>query len=828
MDRKGVRMVPRRSRLSCALALFVLCFGLVATAMAQSAAPPPAARASIESGRLELNQIDAALQRETLDDRRLADLRQRLEAVGDAISELIQREAPRLDEIKARIEQLGAAPDASKGQTESEEVARDRTELQRLLKEADETLRLAKAQAVRVDQVGQAIADRRRANFAREILAQHASIFSPWLWFDMLKGLPADVRAFQFLTTQWAETIAGNLDWFEALLLVALAGLAAYFAPRAKGWVESGTFHRLDSEQHPDVEPTRMQKAMLALRMLLLNTVVPGLVLSLFYVMIDRFGLLPGRAQTVMEQLLVGLALIAFMNGLAGAVLAPSRPRWRLLALDDRKAIAFFRAVQAIAITVAVGRLVEAINGAIVASLPMSITTKGVFALIVAFFLASGLRHAFGGKVDPDAAEGSAASETLSLLPVRLGGWAAVTAISVAALLGFVPLASFLVAQLIWLSALALLAVLALILIDELIGTGLSAKGVLGSRLREVTGLKASSLDQVSVLGSGAARLLLFIVVGMVALAPWGVDSSNLVGNLRGAFFGFQVGGITISLSTIALAIGFFLIGLFITRSIQSWLDTRYLPQTTLDTGLRNSIRTIFGYVGIIMAAGVALSQLGVSLDKITIVAGALSVGIGFGLQSIVNNFVSGLILLWERPIRVGDWIVVGDEQGTVQRINVRATEILTFDRASLIIPNSEFISGRVKNWVHADRTARIIIPVNIEYEAEPRKVEDVLLAAALAHREVLSAPKPIVIFKNLGESGLDFELRCFVDVDAMLTTRSELMFDIFERLKQEGLSIPYPTRRLEITNMPAFAAQRPDDEPRTADASRKKKGGKA
>jgi len=615
----------------------------------------------------------------------------------------------------------------------------------------------------------------------------------------VVKSLPADARALQFLSTQWIETIVGNLDWYEAVALVALAGLGFLLGPYARRWVETGSFqpHRALIEAEV-AEPTQLQRCLLALRMLVLNTVLPGIMLSLVYLLVENFDLLPGRAAGLFEQTLVALAFIAFMNGLAGAVLAPVHPKWRLIALDDRKALGFFRTIQKVALVVAIARVIEALNSAIVASLPLTLATRGVIALLVVVLIARGLQQSFAK--DEGEAEDKA---TLALLPVRLGGWLAITTIFGAVLLGFIPLSTFLVGQLVWLTALALIGVLAFSLVEELIGAGLGSDGVLGRRVRDATGLKASSLDQMSVLGSGFARLILMIILGMIALAPWGVDSTNVMGSLRAAFFGFQVGGVTISLSTIAVAIALFAVGYAITRAIQNWLDTRYLPQTTLDPGLRNSIRTMFGYVGIVMAAALALSQLGFSLDKLTIVAGALSLGIGFGLQSIVGNFVSGLILLWERPIRVGDWVVVGDEQGTVKRINVRATEVLTFDRATLIIPNSEFISGRVKNWVHSDRTARIIIPVNVEYEAEPELVQRVLMDAAIAHREVLSEPKPVVIFKNLGESGLDFELRCFADVDSMLIARSELLFDIFKRLKEAGLSVPYPTRRLEISNLP-------------------------
>jgi len=258
----------------------------------------------------------------------------------------------------------------------------------------------------------------------------------------------------------------------------------------------------------------------------------------------------------------------------------------------------------------------------------------------------------------------------------------------------------------------------------------------------------------------------------------------------------------------IALAVLFFALGLMATRAVQNWLDTRYLPYTSLDVGLRNSIRTIFGYIGTFVAVMIALSQIGLSMEKITLVAGALSVGIGFGLKSIVENFVSGLILLWERPIRVGDWIVVGSEQGKVRRINVRSTEIETFDRASLIIPNAEFISGRVKNWTHADHLARIIIPLTVDTTCDPAQVQALLKDAALAHREVLSEPAPSVIFKNLGENGMEFELRCFVDVDALGPTRSELLFDIVARLREAKIEVPTPTRRLEITNLSAMVEQ--------------------
>ena len=182
-------------------------------------------------------------------------------------------------------------------------------------------------------------------------------------------------------------------------------------------------------------------------------------------------------------------------------------------------------------------------------------------------------------------------------------------------------------------------------------------------------------------------------------------------------------------------------------------------------------------------------ARLGLDLEKFALVAGALSVGIGFGLQGIVNNFVSGLILLWERGIRVGDWIVVGPDQGFVRRINARATEIETFDRATLIVPNTTLVTGPIKNWMYADRLA-----VNVAYESDPESVREMLIGAAKAQEQVLSIPAPLVLFSEFGDWALKFQLVCFVDDPVMAERiKSELNFDIFRRMREAGLRIPYP-----------------------------------
>ena len=320
-------------------------------------------------------------------------------------------------------------------------------------------------------------------------------------------------------------------------------------------------------------------------------------------------------------------------------------------------------------------------------------------------------------------------------------------------LVGYIAFASFLVDQLVWISDLLALLLLAIVLVDEFIGGTLREQTRIATALQANTGLRRRSLAQIGVLATGIARVLLILIAGMLALAPWGIESADLLSSLRAAFLGFKVGDVTISLSAIAIAALIFALGFTVTRVVQRWLDTTYLPATDLDAGLRNSIRTAAGYFGVIVSGAVAFSYLGLSLDRLAIVAGALSVGIGFGLQSIVNNFVSGLILLWERPIRVGDLVVVGDGEGYVRRINVRATEIETFDRSTVIVPNSNLISGVVRNRVRSDRTGRVIAPVSVPRTADPVRAAEIIAECARAHAEVLKEPPPRVLFKKIGET---------------------------------------------------------------------------
>ena len=288
-----------------------------------------------------------------------------------------------------------------------------------------------------------------------------------------------------------------------------------------------------------------------------------------------------------------------------------------------------------------------------------------------------------------------------------------------------------------------------------------------------------------------------------VILVIWGISDTAL-NQLSVAFLeGFVVGSLKVVPARILLAIGVFAL----LSSLSSWfkrrLEREWLIHTRMERSARETFVTISGYTGFALALIIALSVAGFAFTNLAIIAGALSVGIGFGLQNIVNNFVSGLILLFERPIKTGDWIVVGNTEGYVKRIQMRSTLIQTFDRADVIVPNSELISSQVTNWMLYDARGRAKVPIGVAYGTDTQRVKEILLKLAETHPDVIrdgSSPEPKVLFLGFGDSSLNFELRCHIsNIDTRLQFISDMNFAIDAEFREQGIEIPFPQRDLHI-----------------------------
>ena len=262
---------------------------------------------------------------------------------------------------------------------------------------------------------------------------------------------------------------------------------------------------------------------------------------------------------------------------------------------------------------------------------------------------------------------------------------------------------------------------------------------------------------------------------------------------------GYSLGSTQINLSGFVSLIVIFIFGYLVTKFLQGILRDNVLPKTKLEVGGQKALVSGFGYIGNILAGLLAVSLVGLDLSSLAIIAGALSVGLGFGMQTVVSNFVSGIILLVERPIQEGDWIEVSGYSGTVQKISVRATHLETLDKAIVVVPNSAIITGTVLNWMHGDKNGRVSVPVEVAYGTDPEKVKKLLLTIASKHVQVLDEPEPQVVFRGFGESALQFELRAYIDTKFGLYVKSEINFEIAKAFEKNKIEIPFPQRDVNI-----------------------------
>jgi potassium-dependent mechanosensitive channel len=764
---------------------------------------------AVEPLRETIDQIETSLRSADIGDSTLVQHRGRLEPVRDELREIITSLEERLGDVETRLKQLGDAPEEGEPK-EDPSLTEERARLEERRAALDGALKQTRLLMLRADNLSVRITDRRRALFTQQLLGRTSSALDPGLWTQAVKATPDAWHGVVLVAQGWMDHLRATATQWK--LAAAAIALLAFFALAAMvlRW-----FVRRDFR--PKELGTRFAKSFFALISLIRVTVTAPAVALGALLILNAFGLLTERVGNVGLTLVIAVAVAAFGRGVAAGLFAPGEPDRRLLPVREETAgLIAGKLVWAARVLGAV-ILINAVLQTVVAPVTLTIATNVIFAAVIVAMLCHFL-FLMGSRE-------SLEDDVAGAGWLRTAGWLLAIGIIAALVTGYIGLAAFLAGR--FLSALGLIGALyiLLIFIDALFTEVLTASSPRGRAVANFFGLKPRSIGLLGTLLSAAIRLLLVLVVLMPLLGPWGIFAADFVGVLKDATFGFRIGELSISLSSILIAFAIVLVGVLATRAVQAWLNTRFLPQTTLDPSLQNSVSTIFGYVGVIAAISLALAQLGVDFQKITLVAGALSIGIGFGLQSVVSNFVSGLILLAERPIRVGDIINVKGEEGRVRRIHVRATEIETGDRASVIIPNSELITQVVKNRTHTDTFARVAVPIGVAYDSDVAKVRDILLEIAKAHPHVMQSPAPTVFLTGFGESAINFELGWVVrNIGDGAGIKSDICFSILDRFRAEGIVMPYPQRQIHIEGLADEEAAGPQPESPAPEPPVKKK----
>jgi potassium-dependent mechanosensitive channel len=816
-------------------------------AAAPAAAPQPAPDNAADQATIAEIREPSANLRATIDtletdvdasrenDENLARLRLEIDGLIGASDQFLESLQPRYRAIASQIEKLGPLP-AKDQPAEAPAIQAERQRLSFLSAEIDGAIKATGLVQYRARELLTRVQEYRTGIFTTQLFRRNASPLSLDTWTNVAEAMPPAWTELNWTIWRWRRSAENNLFAIFALL----GGAAAIYIALAR--IRRRVFAaRLDAPI--ETEPDFFKRAATAGWVASLTVLPPALALSLIAFGFDNLGLwFLDSGRIVFTVLPAALVFIA-VRALAHAILQPKRPQWRLIDLDDKPAASLTSAMTWIGAVYAIDLLAKEVIRILAMPLSVSVATATIASVTLAALLFKIVRTPFTRR-PPRPRDTEQPSDALTAVPkdappndagpfdvtwlapklLKIPLLAVALFILGASLAGYVALGRFVSGQVIVTGSVVVLAILLHLAIRALIETDSTEQRALGRVMNQRLGLDDHQSRTITKVAAFALDGLLALVALPFILVTWGFALPDTLAWLKSLVFGFEIGHVRISLVQIAAAVTLFAALLFVTRLVQRWISGTFLSTARVDPGLANSIHKAIGYAGFALAVLVALSYAGLDITNIAIVAGALSVGIGFGLQSIINNFVSGLILLFERPLKVGDLIVVNGQTGRVRNISVRSTEIETGDRATLIVPNSELITNSFLNWTHRNALSSISIPVKTSYAADPDHVRTILDKVAADCPLILQQPKPGASFDAFGPNGFEFTLSASVaDFGKRGAAMSDLRHRIVRAFREAGIEMPYAQHDVHLRDLDFVKTlvQRVQDV-RTAEAAQK------
>lgn len=731
------------------------------------------------------DNLEKKIQEDGDDDASLVDIRLQLEEMSRGALDSALAFRPRLSEINARLDQLGAPPAAGQP-PEPDIVTSERQALASEKAEINAVIAAAQNLSIRISGLIAKIGNMRSELF-RNLLTKRY-VLSDALSPEVISDANGEFTGFNKAVSSWLTFVFKFK--FQAVLAATLTALSLAAVLFVGGRRLFGRVFEAD----PSVEdPSYLSRLSVAFWSTLLPTLAVGVFLVSTVFFFNYYNVLRGDIGVFLNALVGVIAVVFCVNRLANAALEPRLPNWRLIPVETGPARWLVRLTTAMAVVIGVNYFLSVVNDKMGSPLSLTIARSFVATIIVGIILIlMGLLKPF------KAADGSWRPwpAWLRYTAVALGLFTIATA-----LLGYIGLAIFVSLQVVVTGTILVTAYIGFLSARAISEEGGFANTSIGRWLSTNSSYEESALDQLGLVVSVAINLMIVLVFLPAILLMWGFQPGDIEAWAYKLATGLTVGSVTISVTGILTGIVVFIIGYFLTRWFQGWLDGSVMARGKVDTGVRNSIRLAVGYAGVALAALVGVSAAGIDLSNLALVAGALSLGIGFGLQNVVSNFVSGLILLAERPFKVGDWIVAGEISGTVKKISVRATEIETFQRQSVILPNSNLINNAVGNWTHRNKLGRIDIKVGVAYGSDVKQAHAVLLEIARGHPLVLKNPEPFVLFTNFGAAALEFEIRVFLaDVMNGNIVQNDIRFAVLDEFADQHIEIPSAPRAVVET----------------------------
>ncbi|OJA47504.1 mechanosensitive ion channel protein [Burkholderia ubonensis] len=752
----------------------------------------------VEQDRIK-QQTSATTNGKVLDS--LADSTQALSAAVDKLSAQL---VPQRAKIQAQLDVLGPPP-APGAAPETPAVEQQRATLNARKAQIDAALKQAADQKGNLANLTDQFAKLNRSLLKNQLVLRSGSIFGAQFWLPLFRVPPGDAQRLGDFDEQLVAMLKSAWQPGQRIVttLLLLAALVVWIVGRRL--VERGLawfcVNRLPE--------TRLRRSALALSTAVTTLLTTGVAVQLLYVALARrYDLTPTLTDLWDEfaKLALTCALIA---GLGRALLCTRHPSWRLPALADPVARAMRPFPGVLAGLLLVSGTLEEINRIVDTSLSVTLFGRGIVALVVTLTVGASLLRA--NRVRSALAAAGEAPEQRSTLAglIHAGVSLAIVVSLLALMIGYISVARFITFELVWFEIVLCSVYVLTQLTRDACATLFNANLSSGRQIKHLFGLGDKHLEQAQTVlsGLGTSLLMLLAVIALLT-GGFGTTPGDLLNSLVAVVGGQKLQSLNIMPDRIINAVIGFAIGVYLLRAVRRWLDNEFMPALGMDPGMRASLVTLFSNVGYALIVLMTLALLGVRWDKLAWIVSALSVGIGFGLQEIVKNFVSGLILLTERPVKVGDMISISGVEGDIRRINVRATEIQLSDRSTVIVPNSQLISQNLRNVTMGNSTQGVAtLVLTFPLNTDPEQVRDLLLDAYREHPSILEKPAPSVTFSQLTPDGITLSVTGYVASPRIAgSTKSDLLFEILKRLRAAQISLSSP-RMLMVQNMPAGEA---------------------
>lgn len=817
--------IPRLSTYARRIALIALLqFAAIATAAAfpAAASAPGASGVGVPVPTISVNDALAQLKQMQLQQDRIkqqtstATNSKELDELGDATQELsadvdkLQSElAPQRTQVQAQLDVLGPAP-APGASPETPAVAQQRATLNARKTQIDAALKQAADQKANLANLADQFAKLHRSLLRNQLAFRSGSIFGAQFWLPLFHLAPEDVKRLDAFDAELRDMLRSSWTPGQRAItsLLVLAAFAAWLGgrrvvERGLAWV---CLNRLPA--------SRLRRSALALATALSTLLATAVAVQILYLALARhYELTPAMSDLwdAFAKLAVTCALIA---GLGRALLCTRHPSWRLPALADSVALAMKPFPGVLAALLLVSGALESINRIADTSLSVTLLGRGIVSLVVALTVGASLLRA--NRVRSALAAAGEAPEQRSTLAglIHAGVTLAIVASLGALLIGYITVARFITYELVWFEIVLCSVYILIQLTRDASESLFSANLSTGKQIKHLFALDDRHLEQAHTVVSGLGTSLLMLVAAIALVTGgFGTTPGDLLDSAVAMIGGERLQRLNIMPDRIMNAVIGFAIGFYLLRSVRRWLDNEFMPALGMDAGMRVSLVTLFTNVGYVLLVLMTLGLLGVKWSNLAWIVSALSVGIGFGLQEIVKNFVSGLILLTERPVKVGDMVSIAGVEGDIRRINVRATEIQLSDRSTVIVPNSQLISQNVRNVTMGNSTQGVAtLMLTFPLNTDPEQVRDLLLDAYREHPAILDKPAPSVTFSQLTADGITLSVTGYVASPRIASsTKSDLLFEILKQLRAAKITLSTP-QVLVVQNMPTSDGAAPHE----------------